>query len=288
MAVDAAIWVLIQVFMLYLFPCFGLLFHSGFAQTFAKEISQVRLPVRYVDGDGRPMVVVEPWPIIDPHNTLSFLMEDAGVHIPTGKLRDFWERSKAYGEPWAQSISSEEMSTTIPIGLYGDSARVNTDFGHEHVLAFFINIVVWRPRSVRWSRFLVCNIPEERLTSATIPALLRRITWSLNHAFYGYFPREGHLGESLEGKALKTAGGLLTTAGYRFQVVELRGDWQFHKKIWRFDRKVHWCGEYVCHLCTAKGISDNWSEVYWNLEENNHVEFDNLQFLVERIPPRNV
>ena len=77
--------------MLYLFPCFGLLFHSGFAQTFAKEISQVRLPVRYVDGDGRPMVVVEPWPIIDPHNTLSFLMEDAGVHIPTGKLRDFWE-----------------------------------------------------------------------------------------------------------------------------------------------------------------------------------------------------
>ncbi|CAL1144028.1 unnamed protein product [Cladocopium goreaui] len=121
------------------------------------------------------------------------------VSIPTSKLREFWRNSKAFGEPWAEEISSDEMGIT----------------------------------------------------------------------------------------ALKRAAKPLTGKGLRFQVVELRGDWQFHKKVWRF-HNTNWNAENVCHHCDAKGISDSWPELYWNLDNNNHRDFSLPQFLVHRMPPRRV
>eukprot|EP00435_Cladocopium_sp_Y103_P028115 s1292_g7.t1 len=215
-------------------------------------------------------------------------MDEAGIEIPPEKLEQYWRTAKTCGEAWAQNVEAEEWRTLVPIGLYGDSARVDTRFGHEHVLGFFLNLVLWRPRAVRWSRFLIFSIPEERLTSETIPAVLRRITWSANHAFYGYFPKEGHLGQNLSGPALRKAGKALTSQFLRFQVSELRGDWSFHKKIWRFGNNTHWNGENVCHLCTAKGISNEWSDLYWNIESNNHHTFTLTEFLAERLPARRI
>ena len=251
-------------------------------------VSYIDLPVKYLDADGRPTVRVEPWPILDIHDTLSFLMDEAKISIPPNKLREYWQKSKDFGEPWAQEVASSEMDTLLPIGLYGDSARVDTRFGHEHVLALFCNLILWRPKSVRWSRFLVFAIAEERLTSETLPAVLRRMTWSANHAFYGYFPKEGHLGENLAGAALRKAGQPLTSSGFKFQVTELRGDWSFHKKVWRFGNNTHWNGENTCHLCNAKGISNSWAELYWNIDSNNHMTFTLAQFLAERMPNRKI
>ena len=153
---------------------------------------------------------------------------------------------------------------------------------------FFINVVLWRPRSVRWSRFLVLAMEEERLTTETIPAILRRVVWSLNHAFFGFYPKESHLGHNLEGDALRKAGQPLTRQGFRFQCAELRGDWSFHKKLWRFSQNTHWNGENVCHLCPAKGISTIWSELYWNFENPVFSDFSLVQFVVERVPARKV
>lgn len=251
-------------------------------------ISYINLPVKYLDSDGRPTVKVEPWPIMDIHDTLSFLFNEAGLEIPQQSLREYWEHAKAFNEPWAQEVTSEEMDIMIPIGFYGDSARVDTRFGSEHVLCFFMNVVLWRPRSVRWSRFLVLAIEEERLTTETIPAILRRVVWSLNHAFCGFYPEEGHLGQNLEGDALRKAGQPLTRQRVRFQCTELRGDWSFHKKLWRFSQNTHWNGENVCHLCPAKGIGASWSDLYWNLETPAFTDFSLVQFLAERIPARKV
>lgn len=177
----------------------------------------------------------------------------------------------------------------VPIGIYGDSARIETTFGVDWILAFFANVCLWRPKSVRWSRFLILAIEESRLTSETIPAILRRITWSANHAFFGFFPKEGHLGQNLSpsDSDWKRAGQPLTSKGLRFQVTELRGDWSFRKKIWRF-LNCQWNSIEMCHVCSAKGISDSWQELYWNCENNNHVEFSFAQFLARRIPPRRV
>ena len=250
--------------------------------------SSIDIPVKYLDADGKPTVVIEPWPILDIHDTLHFLMDEAEINIPEDRLRHFWQTSKDNGEIWAQEVQPHEMDTLVPIGLYGDSARVDTRHGHENVLGLFLNLVLWRPQAVRWSRFLIFAIAEERLTSATIPTILRRMTWSANHAFFGRFPTEGHLGQNLSGAALKKAGQALTSRSLKFQVTELRGDWSYHKKIFRFGNNTHWNGEYVCHLCNAKGISDFWPELYWNIEENNHMTFTLAQFLGERMPARNI
>jgi hypothetical protein len=243
--------------------------------------------VKYLDANGRTVIKLERWPIVDVHDTMAFLFQEGKIHIPESALLGYWQQSKDVGEEWAQEVSDEEMSHLIPIGIYGDSARVDTAFGYEHILAFFANIVLWRPRSVRWSRFLICAISEERLTSATIPAILRRICWSANHAFYGYFPTVGHLGEPLSGAALKRAGQPLTSNLLKFQVTELRGDWSFHKKIFRF-YKTQWNGREICHQCTAKGISNCWEEMYYNIETNNHMDFSLAQFLARKMPARQI
>ena len=240
-----------------------------------------------MDTNGRPTVVVEPWPILDIHNTMSFLFKEAKIKIPGPKLREDWQRSKAYGEPWAADVPDEEMSFTVPIGIYGDSARVDTNFNTDHIMALFVNLILWRPVSVRWSRFLVCAIPESRLTNETINGILRRVTWSANHAFYARFPTTDPLGQPLRGNAARMAGKPLTDQGYKFQVTELRGDWSFHKKIWTWP-KVMWNAESICHLCTAKGISNDWDELFWNLEHNNHQEFSLTQYLAHRMPTRRV
>ena len=253
----------------------------------AEEIVFVNLPLKCLDANGRTMVAMEPWPILDVHSTLSFLFKDAKVQIPRSKLVEYWEKSKQYGEKWAQSIPDNEMHVTIPIGIYGDSAKVETAFFTEHILAYFLNLVLWRPKSVRWSRFLICAIPESRMTAETNNSIMRRITWSANHAFFGCFPTTGHLGQPLDGHAAKAAGLPLTDEQFRFQVTELRGDWSFHKKIWAWP-KVMWNAADVCHLCTAKGISNNFDEVFWNLEDNNHHEFTLTEYLAHRMPSRRV
>ena len=247
----------------------------------------MNLPLKYLDADGNTVIKVDPWPIIDVHDTMSFLFEEGKVHIPQDSLRQFWQQSKDAGEEWAQEVTSEEMGHLMPIGLYGDSARVDLTYRQEHILCFFANIVLWRPRSIRWSRFLICAISEERLTTATIPAILRRIVWSANHAFYGCFPTMDHLGQPLLGNALLRAGCPLTSSNLRFQVVELRGDWSHHKKVFRFE-KVQWNAREICHQCTAKGISDVWEEMYFNIENNNHEDLSLAQFLACRMPERHV
>lgn len=197
---------------------------------------------------------------------------------------DYWRTSKALGEPWAQKQESETM---VPIGLYGDSAKVTTRFGSENILAMFLNIVLWKPRSVRWSRFLLFAIPEERMTSKTLPAFLRRITWSCNHAWYGVHPTTEPNGKPLQGKSAALAGQSLTNNHDRFQVTEHRSDWGWHKKLWKF-AKAHWNGEVVCHLCDAKGISEDWQSLYWNIETNNHAEFSTNGFLAHRMPAHDI
>ena len=238
-----------------------------------KEVSYVKIPVKFVDEDGATVVKSEPWPVIDIHNILHFLFDDAELHIPEETIHEYWHKSKQFGEAWAQHLSEENYKKFIPIGLYGDSARVRTAFGSENVISIYCNLILWRPRSVRFSRFLVFTIPEERCTATTLTAAFRRIVWSCNHAYSGMFPTGGPFGESLSGKSAQMQGKPLTKQGFQFQVTEIRGDWAWHKKIFKF-YKCQWNGDKMCPFCDARGLSNNWEECYWNLENNNHVDFD--------------
>ena len=249
--------------------------------TDVKEVQYINLPLKYKDRDGETVVKSEPWPCLDVHETLAFLFEEAQVDVPQSEVRHYWQESRARGEPWA---SHEESDTFIPIGLFGDGATVRTKVGSEHIVSIFFNVILWRPKSVRWSRFLVFTMPEERATATTLSTVMRRITWSCNHAWYGFFPSQGFQGERLSRKATKRAGQPLTSKGHRFQITEIRGDWSWHHHTWKF-HETHWLSDKVCHLCDARGLSSDWSQCYWNLDSNSLEDFSLVQFLAERMPP---
>ena len=204
--------------------------------------------------------------------------------MPAAHVRRYWEESEQRGEPWAQSAESHDF---LPIGLFGDGATVRTKVGSEHIVAFFLNCVLWKPKSVRCSRFLITAIPEERMTSSTLVQIMRRITWSCNHAWYGLWPSQGVSGENLVGKAALKAGQPLTSQCHRFQVTEVRGDWSWHKLTWKF-HLTHWVSDRICHLCDVRGLSDDWPSCYWNLDSGTHRDFSLQEFLAERMPPREV
>lgn len=249
-----------------------------------QAIEYIHLPVKFIDKDAQIVVRAEPWPIIDIHSIMGFLFEEAGVNIPSTEIAQYWARSRECGEPFAQDVSNHHR---VPIGIYGDSAKVRTTFDSENVMCLFTNLVLWRPRSVRWSRFLLCCIPEERCTSETLPTILRRVVWSANHAWHGFFPQQGYRGGSLSGKAALLAGSKLTSRGHQFQITEIRGDWAWRKKTFRF-HQCHWAtlGN-ICPFCPAKAETANSDDLYWNLDAA-HDEFSLVQFLAQRMPPQKV
>lgn len=255
---------------------------TSFLQT--QEIQQVQIPVKYKDEDGNTVVQVEAWPFMDVHAVMSYLMDEAKLEVPPKVVHEYWAKSKQYGEPWAQNVQD---FSRIPIGIYGDSATVKTVVGSENVIAIFANIVLWRPKSIRWSRFLLFTIAEERCTADTLLVVYRRLTWGANHAWYGYWPTKGPQGEPLQGHAAKVAGTPLTYKFHRFQVTEIRGDWAWQKKIFRFE-KCHWSGDSVCPFCDVKQLSGPWEKKFWNIETNTAVIFDLVGFMAHRMPSRRV
>ena len=253
----------------------------------AKDVQECQIPVKYLDENGQNIVRWEPWPIMDVHAILHFLFDDAKIEVPDHFLEDCWKKSKQYGEEFAQDLDPADYKRTMPIGIYGDGARIRTTFGSENIIAVFCNVILWRPKSVRYSRFLVFTIPEERCTSATLPVVYRRVTWSCNHSWYGFFPCKGPYGEGLPAKQAALGGLPLTKQRYRFQTTEIRGDWAWHKKVFKFDG-CHWTGDRVCPFCDATAISGGWESKYRNIESNQHSDFDLVGFLANRIPRRGV
>ncbi|CAK9091262.1 Uncharacterized protein SCF082_LOCUS42995 [Durusdinium trenchii] len=285
------IYAIIKLYIYLIYTCILYLFNStGQRVPFTargcgdEEVQYIRIPVKFKDANGKIVVHVDSWPIIDVHSIMAFAFEEAGIEIPTSCIHEYWRRSCEYGEPFAQDTSNHHR---VPIGLYGDSAKVRTTFGSENVIALFANLVLWRPKSVRWSRFLLCCIPEERCTSQTLPTILKRIVWSANHAWHGRWPGQDLHGRNLGGKAARLAGKPLTSQFHTFQVVELRGDWAWHKKVMKFWR-CNWNSlEDTCPFCPAKIQSDDWNDLYWN-PDSTLEDFTLAGFLAKRMPPRGI
>lgn len=109
----------------------------------------------------------------------------------------------------------------LRIGFYGDEANISEN-PHQpfKVLCLFLNILHYRPRSARLSRFLLCAIRSDWLIHPlTLRPILARITWSLNVAFHGYEPGQPTVP--------------LCSRGDRFVLAECRGDQEFHRTLWQ-------------------------------------------------------
>ena len=252
-------------------------------------MQQIRVPVKYQDlDDGQWKFRIEERPILDPHLILQYLFDDANVKIPAEAVRKYWSHHARHGEKWAQTCDNYNR---IPVGIFGDIARVTAQYGKVvQVVGIFMNLVLWRPASVRASRFCLFTIGEDELWSIhTLQAVYRRLTWSLNAAYMGKHPEVGPGGEVLPPKLRAKGGQQLTRDSFLFCCTEIRGDWSWHKKVWRFHR-TFWTGVQICHHCRALSAGD-WGNIYWNLNDDNNwqnSEFDLDEFCQERLPPHGI
>ena len=272
------------------FPCSHCLVLRQFVQmnfwvlsTWAKAVQSIQVPIKYLDlQDNVEKFRIESRPILDPHSIISFLFNQGKMHIPRHHVEKYWRHHAEHGEQWAQTVDNHQM---IPVGIFGDAAWLRTEFGATNYAGIFFNIVLFKPKSVRSSRFLLFCIAEDELWSHfTIDTVLRRITWSLNSLYDGVHPSLDPWGKELPERLKDLAGQSITDSGLRFCTTEVRGDWSWHKKIWRFER-TSWNAIRVCHWCRA--LSDgNWNDVYWNLSDtsNWHNKLFTLdEFMEERM-----
>ncbi|CAK8999463.1 Uncharacterized protein SCF082_LOCUS6057 [Durusdinium trenchii] len=193
------------------------------------EIEYIRVPV--YDKKTARKSKVEVYPIIYPHRILAYLFDHVQVELSTHDITEYWDHSRQTGEAWA--CKSSASRTHIPLGLHGDGARLWTQYKVEKIVAIFLNMPLFRPKSARHSRFLLFTIGRHKLIkNRTINVVWRRLVWSLNACFTGLFA-----------------------------LTELRGDWEWHRDTWRFT--ASWQSHEVCFRCPAVTRGDE-SLVYYN------------------------
>ena len=226
------------------------------------------------------------WPFLDPHRIIEFLYNKCKIEIPKEDVKQYWELSRRNREPWA--TASEATSSHVPLGIYGDAATIVMKYGaKESITAIFLNLVLWRPRSVRMSRFLVCALPDDRMHSHhTLNEILRRACWSLNSLYDNKHPVVGVGGSQLPPHLQKLAGGSITRVGACFTVTEIRGDWQWLKKIFRFPG---WNAHEMCHHCPARS-EGNHALRYYNFDDASWIQspFSTVEFLSKALPATGV
>ena len=238
--------------------------------------------------DGEFKHRLEDRPILDPHLVIEYLFNKAKVAIPREEVRRYWNHHSHFGEKWAQSCDNFDR---IPLGIFGDNARVTTQYGKVvQLIGIFMNLVLWRPGSVRLSRFLLFSIGDHELWGYhTLQTVYRRLTWSLNALWEGRHPEAGAWGDPLGPNLQKKAGKWITHDALLFATTEVRGDWSWLKKIFRFER-TSWTGIQVCHHCRALS-SGEWKDLYWNLEPSSNW-YDNMfdldDWCEERLPAQGI
>ena len=107
----------------------------------------------------------------------------------------------------------------------------------------------------------------------------------MNTLWEGVHPLTGVYGEALPQKMASKGGQSITPNNDKFAVTEVRGDWSWHKKVFRF-RETSWNGIKICHWCQALSAGE-WSNLYWNLgPSSNWVNqlFDFDEWCEQRLP----
>ena len=223
--------------------------------------------------------------VIDPLSVLSYVFNKVGVCISEDSVKKYWQhyRTPGIAAPWAMQHPSD--NTHIPLGLYGDACKLRPG---EKMVGIFLNLPLFRPKSIRCSRFLLCAVQEEKMHGrATLDCIFRYIVWRLNLAFHGHWPSCDINGGPLQPKDAARAGQWVVP-NKCFAVTEVRGDWVWFKDIFSF--KSSWKGGVqvpVCFKCDAWSVEPN---LYYLVQPNSHVwdtEFKTaVDFIVHQCPAR--
>jgi len=229
---------------------------------------------------------LEQQPMLFPHRIISFLFDVCGLEIAPSDLHKFWDTAIANGVPGADETSRNR----IPLGFYGDAAQLVTRVRKEKLTCFFLNLPLFRPRSIRCSRFILWACDTALLyLNRTTNTILRWIVWSLNALYVGLNPSNRPGGRDLTEKEKARAGTPITNGHHLFQVTELRGDWEFHKALWQF--RSSWKAINICFRCPAKSKCEESGLLYWNDNldsEWSKQEYNTNEFISQMLPDRHL
>lgn len=205
----------------------------------------------------KPMAI----PVFLPETILGHLFGPLNMTIQKEAVLKYWMHAKEFGCPWKDV--SPDMDH-LPLGLYGDAAKYAPT--GEKIIAYFLNVVLWAPKSSRMSRWLLFSLENDHnLGPATLNPLMVPIVESLRKCWNGI---------SFGSTTLK------------FAVSEIRGDWEWH--VLCFDLQRNWRMHSFCWRCdVSKGPGEPNS--YWDLSDHPEwaeTELTHVQFLARMISPR--
>lgn len=223
--------------------------------------------------------------MLEPYEIIRFLFVEVGLQISMDKVHEFWDHYRGLESPWACHTSASREH--IPLGIYGDAARIRQPAFAEvqKALGVFISLPLFRPRSIRMSRWLIWSIDEKHLfRNDTLYCALRRITWSVNLLFVGRYPQTNAYGQPFDPELA----GKEIIPNRRFAVTELRGDQLWHKQVWKF--RASWKGgvnESTCHLCETTNAG---RLAYYRVHEGNEIpaEYSLCEFINKQLPQHDV
>ena len=241
-----------------------------------KKTESIRLPIRVSEKEMK----IEVYPILDVHSIVQYLWNDIGICVPTADVREYWQHARQHQQPWA--LAHPASDEHVPIGLYGDSAKITTAFDSDKILGVFCNFPLWRPKEIRYSRFLLFAIEESKLHGPhTMNAVFKRITWSCNLLFDGCLPL------ACPSSVPAQQSQWICKDRSRFAVCELRGDQLWHKQVFRWKASWVWTSDRVCHACDARQFGPGMQDrLYYKFAGWLPHEFSYEQFLARRMPDR--
>ena len=133
-------------------------------------------------------------------------------------------------------------------------------------------------KTVFGSRFPVFAIRSERLFGYdTIGPVFDFLTWSMNTMYSGTFPAKNLTGDDLRSLGPNMSPNDPMYNGYKFRLVELRGDWKHH--VHSFKLVNHWACNDLCHCCKASKTNrlypyiDFTRQPKWLSSIRTHAEF---------------
>lgn len=256
----------------------------------AQEVEHITIPVR--NPKDKHGWLLESLPIIFPHRIISFLWDAVGVTVSQSDVDAFWTHARTMQDPRFKAFEAEDCRSRIPLGFYGDECQLFTQVRKEKWLGFFFDILHFRPRSIRASKFLLFSINTSKLLDKgkTINSILRTLVWSFNCLHEGRHPSTGVGGKELLPHQQKVAGTPLSTKypNLCWSIVEIRGDWVFHRQLWRF--KASWTSKQVCFKCNAE-TNGPLAGRYYNITEDASWiagQYTLEEFLVQQLEPRRI
>lgn len=191
-------------------------------------------------------------PVFLPEDILRCLMGEIGLVIEEDAVQKYWQHARDHGCPWKDMSPGHHH----PLGLYGDAAKYSPT--GSKIIAYFLNLVLWAPKTSRMSRWLLFTLENDQCLGAeSLNPLFGPIVESLNRCYNGI-----------------NIGGRTT----HYVCTELRGDWEWHVSCFGLQRT--WRHHTFCWRCdVSRGPGEPYQ--YWDFSDNpgwattekSHVEF---------------